>query len=74
MIRTHLPLCVRWFTCPPRVCVSVQKCGMLAGASWCQSCNTGKHIAVVRMPYACKLLFQELMSMNVLPRLALRDL
>jgi DNA-directed RNA polymerase III subunit RPC2 len=40
-------------------------CGLLGSANWCQYCRTGEHMAVLRIPYACKLLFQELTSMNI---------
>jgi DNA-directed RNA polymerase III subunit RPC2 len=43
-------------------------CGLLGSAGWCQFCRTGEHMAVVRMPYAAKLLFQELTAMNIIPR------
>lgn len=32
-------------------------------------CGTSENIVDIRMPYACKLLFQELQAMNVCPRL-----
>lgn len=41
--------------------------------NWCQYCRSGEKVADIRLPYACKLLFQELQSMNVLPRLRLKD-
>jgi DNA-directed RNA polymerase III subunit RPC2 len=52
------------------VCLS---CGLLQYQNWCQYCRSGEKVADIRIPYACKLLFQELQSMNVLPRLRLKD-
>ena len=48
-------------------------CGLLQYQNWCQYCRSGENVAGIRLPYACKLLFQELQSMNVLPRLKLKD-
>jgi len=48
-------------------------CGLLQYQNWCQHCRSGEKVADIRLPYACKLLFQELQSMNVLPRLRLKD-
>ena len=48
-------------------------CGLLQYQNWCQYCRSGERVADIRLPYACKLLFQELQSMNVLPRLRLQD-
>jgi len=57
--------------CNPAVC---RKCGLFAGRKdWCKLCNSGDHVTLVRMPYACKLLFQEMQSMNVTCRLSLRE-
>lgn len=49
-------------------------CGLLQYQNWCQYCRSGEKVADLRLPYACKLLFQELQSMNVLPRLRLQDM
>uniref|UniRef100_A0A1I7WR67 DNA-directed RNA polymerase subunit beta n=1 Tax=Heterorhabditis bacteriophora TaxID=37862 RepID=A0A1I7WR67_HETBA len=38
---------------------------------WCQRCRSSKSLANIKIPYACKLLFQELQSMNIVPKLDL---
>ncbi|CAM6092659.1 unnamed protein product [Calypogeia fissa] len=53
------------------------KCGLLGHynhslkMSMCSTCKGGENIATMKLPYACKLLFQELQSMNIVPRLQL---
>ncbi|KRZ05312.1 DNA-directed RNA polymerase III subunit RPC2 [Trichinella zimbabwensis] len=42
-------------------------------ATVCQNCKSSQALATVSMPYACKLLFQELQAMNVTPQMKLRD-
>jgi DNA-directed RNA polymerase III subunit RPC2 len=49
-------------------------CGLLCNPSWCQHCKSSGSIASLKIPYACKLLFQELQAMNVVPRLRLTEL
>lgn len=45
-----------------------KSCGVLAFKGCCVVCKSTEPIQL-KMPYACKLLFQELMSMNILPKL-----
>jgi len=50
-------------------------CGLTAafnnekGIHHCKSCDNFNNFSLVELPYACKLLFQELTSMNVVPRI-----
>ncbi|KFK41869.1 hypothetical protein AALP_AA2G181600 [Arabis alpina] len=54
-------------------------CGLLGYYNYklkravCSTCKDGDNIATMKLPYACKLLFQELQSMNVVPRLKLTE-
>ncbi|CAA7057341.1 unnamed protein product [Microthlaspi erraticum] len=54
-------------------------CGLLGYYNYkqkkavCSTCKDGSNIATMKLPYACKLLFQELQSMNVVPRLKLEE-
>mmetsp|Transcript_89509 Transcript_89509/g.186995 ORF Transcript_89509/g.186995 Transcript_89509/m.186995 type:complete len:1198 (-) Transcript_89509:105-3698(-) len=55
--------------CTPAVC---RKCGLFCGRpNFCKFCNSAAYVTSVRIPYACKLLFQEMQSMNVCCRLNL---
>uniref|UniRef100_A0A1A7W707 DNA-directed RNA polymerase subunit beta n=2 Tax=Iconisemion striatum TaxID=60296 RepID=A0A1A7W707_9TELE len=47
------------------------ECGLLGYSGWCHYCKSSCHVSSLRIPYACKLLFQELQSMNIIPRLKL---
>jgi DNA-directed RNA polymerase II subunit RPB2 len=50
-------------------------CGMIAayndkmGIHNCRTCDNRTNFAYVEIPYACKLLFQELQTMNIAPRI-----
>lgn len=48
-----------------------KECGLAGYENWCQYCRAADKMAVLRLPYACKLLFQELQAMNIMPRLRL---
>lgn len=41
--------------------------------SWCNYCRDASSLSTIRIPYGAKLLFQELQSMNVVPRFRLAD-
>jgi DNA-directed RNA polymerase III subunit RPC2 len=49
-----------------------EKCGTFGYQGWCQLCRSSETIATVRMPYATKLLFTELLAMNINPRLEMK--
>ncbi|ETV80770.1 hypothetical protein H257_06254 [Aphanomyces astaci] len=50
-----------------------QGCQMLGYEGWCQYCKSEEKVVDIRIPYACKLLFQELQAMNIAPRLTLQE-
>ncbi|KAF9234585.1 beta and beta-prime subunits of DNA dependent RNA-polymerase [Melanogaster broomeanus] len=50
-----------------------QECGLMGYNGWCPYCKSSKKVAKLTIPYAAKLLFQELMAMNIVPRLVLED-
>ncbi|XP_076957461.1 DNA-directed RNA polymerase III subunit 2-like [Bidens hawaiensis] len=56
-----------------------RKCGLMGYINYqtktkvCSTCKNGDNMSAMKLPYACKLLFQELQSMNVVPRLRLAD-
>uniref|UniRef100_A0A914HEK2 DNA-directed RNA polymerase subunit beta n=1 Tax=Globodera rostochiensis TaxID=31243 RepID=A0A914HEK2_GLORO len=45
------------------------ECGLIGYSGWCQNCKSSDAMAKIKIPYACKLLFQELQGMNIVPRL-----
>lgn len=51
-----------------------KECGLIGYKDWCQMCESGENVATLKIPYACKLLFQELQAMNVVPKLKLAPL
>ncbi|BFZ55588.1 DNA-directed RNA polymerase III complex subunit Rpc2 [Savitreella phatthalungensis] len=50
-----------------------QSCGLLGYNNWCTHCNSSMDVVQLTVPYAAKLLIQELISMNVVPRIILED-
>lgn len=51
-----------------------RRCGLLTGTErWCAVCQTGDAVDDMKLPYAAKLLFQELMAMNIAPRVSLSE-
>ena len=49
------------------------ECGLMGYQGWCQSCKKSEGVVKMVIPYAAKLLIQELFSMNILARLSLED-
>lgn len=50
-----------------------ENCGLIGYDDNCSECKGKAKIKKVKMPYACKLLFQELISMGITPRLRVGD-
>lgn len=56
-----------------------KKCGMIASYNdklhihICHTCGNRIDFSFVQIPYACKLMFQELMTMNIVPRMITED-
>ncbi len=52
-----------------------KKCGLIAAYNnkmhihYCKTCENRTDFNLVHIPYSCKLLFQELMTMNIAPRI-----
>lgn len=47
------------------------RCGLFGYLNWCSSCRSSQDLASIQIPYAYKLLIQELQSMNIDARLRL---
>ena len=53
-------------------------CGLMAindavkKTSYCKVCKSSQHCVDITLPYACKLLFQELLSMNIFPKINIK--
>lgn len=45
------------------------QCGLFGYNNYCHYCKSSQDVSIIRLPYACKLLFQELQAMNVCPRI-----
>ncbi|KAL8944970.1 MAG: hypothetical protein Q9216_000131 [Gyalolechia sp. 2 TL-2023] len=50
-----------------------ETCGLMGYQGYCQSCKKTEGMTRMTIPYAAKLLIQELLSMNVMARLTLED-
>ena len=48
-------------------------CGMMGYGGYCQTCNKTGGVVKMTIPYAAKLLIQEMLSMNISARLTLED-
>lgn len=49
------------------------ECGMMGYSGYCQSCKKTEKVVRMTIPYAAKLLVQELVSMNIAARFTLED-
>ena len=49
-------------------------CGQLGYQKWCHFCESSRSLVSVQVPYAYKLLLQELQAMNIQPRLRVSSL
>ena len=50
-----------------------ESCGFMGYNGWCQRCKSSRGVTKMTIPYAAKLLVQELTSMNVMTRIRLED-
>ncbi|XP_022166831.1 DNA-directed RNA polymerase III subunit RPC2 [Myzus persicae] len=47
-------------------------CGLFSYSGWCHMCQKSNSVCRIKMPYACKLLFQELQAMSIVPKISLK--
>lgn len=50
-----------------------QKCGFMGYNGFCVNCKSSREVSKIMIPYGAKLLFQELLAMQISPRLVLED-
>lgn len=50
------------------------ECGLLGYQKWCSFCESSRTLASIQMPYAYKLLLQELQAMSIQPKLKLSQM
>ena len=54
--------------------VVCNNCGLIGYSNKCNYCKDKGNMIPIKIPYACKLLFQELESMNIKPSMKLSDI
>ena len=50
------------------ICGTFCVANVLRGSYECKACNNTTNFANIEIPYACKLLFQELMALTIYPK------
>lgn len=50
-----------------------ERCGQMGSSTWCRICEDDRGVRKLTMPYAAKLLIQELGAMNIKVRIGLED-
>jgi len=59
-------------TCVCKVCGIIGIDDAQKSVMTCKACKSKENVDKIEIPYACKLLFQELMSMNIVPKMILK--
>ena len=69
----------RFMECSDKYSVHVcNECGLFASKKpnknywYCHACKNETDVSQVHLPYTCKLLFQELMSISIAPRIRVK--